>query len=228
MKRAKPDKPTLMDRIVSLIVLSFGLLALSVTSAWGNSNTLVVLGDSISAGYGMKADEGWVALFEQRLADKGRPINVVNESISGEVTAGGLARLPGILERHQPRWLVIELGGNDGLRGLSPKVMVNNLAQMIRMAKNAGVEVFLFGMKLPPNYGAAFNRLFEQAYVDVAKNEEVPLLPFFLEGVGGFSELMQDDRIHPNEQAQQQLVENAWTFLKPHLLSESTAMNKGT
>lgn len=203
--------------VFSWLSLGFGLLMITLTSAWGNSSTLVVLGDSISAGYGMEAGQGWVALFQERLAQEQVPVDVVNESISGEVTAGGLARLPGVLRRHQPEWLVIELGGNDGLRGLSPKVMEKNLQKMVALAKEHDTRVLLFGMKLPPNYGQAFNRLFEQAYQNVAQAEQVPLLPFFLDGVGGLNELMQDDRIHPNARAQQQLMENAWEFLAPYL-----------
>lgn len=193
------------------------LITVGGTAYAEDNQTLVILGDSISAGYGLKADEGWVALLQQRVNQADLDIEVVNESISGEVTAGGLARLPGILERHSPDLLVIELGGNDGLRGLSPKVMTRNLKQMMQLAQAQGVEVFLFGMKLPPNYGKAFNRLFEQAFADAAEAYQVPLLPFFLEGVGGFNELMQADRIHPNQEAQQQLLENAWEFLAPFL-----------
>lgn len=205
--------------------LGFGLLMITLSSAWANSSTLVVLGDSISAGYGLEADQGWVALFEEKLAREQVPVEVVNESISGEVTAGGLARLPSVLKRHQPEWLVIELGGNDGLRGLSPKVMEKNLQKMVALAKENNTRVLLFGMKLPPNYGKAFNRLFEKAYLNVAQAEQVPLLPFFLDGVGGLNELMQDDRIHPNAQAQQQLMENAWEFLAPHLTNSDAVAN---
>ena len=199
------------------MVICLGLLLVGVSSAWASSNKLVILGDSISAGYGMASDQGWVALFAKRLGEAGIDTAVVNESISGEITAGGLARLPVILEKHQPAWLVIELGGNDGLRGLSPKVMQSNLQQMVALAKAANTNAVLFGMKLPPNYGQAYNRLFENAFVRAAEVEGIPLLPFFLEGVGGFDELMQEDRVHPNAEAQQQLMENAWGFLLPLL-----------
>jgi acyl-CoA thioesterase-1 len=211
-----------------LLVLMAATLLMFAGAGWASSNKLVILGDSISAGYGMNANQGWVALFEQNLSEHGLEIDVVNESISGETTAGGLARLPGILERHKPGWLVIELGGNDGLRGLSPRLMESNLQKMIAMGKAAGADVYLFGMKLPPNYGKAYNRLFEQAFYSVAEAESVPLLPFFLEGVGGFSELMQEDRIHPNEDAQQQLMDNAWEFLEPYLNPTQKSMKKGT
>lgn len=179
--------------------------------------TLVILGDSISAGYGLAKGTGWVDLLAQRFEQENIAIKVINESISGEVSAGGLARLPGIIKRLKPSWVVIELGGNDGLRGMSPKVMAKNLTAMIELCEQNGIEPFLFGMKLPPNYGKAYTRMFEKVYVNVAEQKSVPLLPFFLEGVGGFETLMQDDRIHPNAQAQQQLLTNAWEFLARHL-----------
>lgn len=182
-----------------------------------SAHKLLVLGDSISAGYGIRQGLGWVELFKEQLASKGLHIEVVNESISGEVTAGGLSRLPKILQRIEPKWVVIELGANDGLRGLSPKAMEKNLSAMIDLAKASGAEVFLFGMKLPPNYGKQYTRLFENAYVKVAEKKQVPLLPFFLDGVGGVDSLVQSDGIHPNETAQSILMNNAWEFLNRYL-----------
>lgn len=199
-----------------VIVLSFVVLSAPASAA----DRLVVLGDSISAGHGIESGAGWVDLFKAKLADDNSAIEVVNESISGEVTAGGLARLPDVLERIQPRWLVIELGGNDGLRGLSPKAMGKNLQSMVEMAKEKDIAVFLFGMKLPPNYGKQYNLLFEKTFEKVAKQQQVPLLPFFLEGVGGVENLMQDDGVHPNVNAQSILFKNAWDFLSPHILKQ--------
>lgn len=181
------------------------------------AKTLVVLGDSISAGHGIRKGAGWVDLFDEHLANQGHTINVVNESISGEITAGGLSRLPKVLQRTQPDWLIIELGGNDGLRGLSPKAMEQNLLNMVELAQANNVEVFLFGMKLPPNYGKQYNRLFEKVYTQVANKKQVPLLPFFLDGVGGVEGLMQADGIHPNETAQAILMKNAWEFINSYL-----------
>ena len=207
-----------VKRVYGILVGALWLLLVPVIGmAAAEGKTLVVLGDSLSAGYGLKQGTGWVALFERRLAERGIALQVVNESISGEVTAGGLARLPGIIERVEPDMLVIELGGNDGLRGLSPKVMEKNLGKMVAMAEAKGIEVFLFGMKLPPNYGAAYNRLFEGAFTKVAEEYGVPLLPFFLDGVGGYLEMMQADGIHPNQGAQGRLMENAWGFLEGYL-----------
>ncbi|MCG8673444.1 MAG: arylesterase [Pseudomonadales bacterium] len=193
----------------------------SITNGVNAQPILVVLGDSISAGHGVDASLGWVKQFSAKLEQSKSNIKVVNESISGEVTAGGLSRLPGILARHKPTWLIIELGGNDGLRGLSPKVMQRNLDAKVKAAQATGAQVFLFGMKLPPNYGKHYNQLFEQAFVKVADANQIPLLPFFLDGVGGVDEYMQSDRIHPNNDAQVILMNNAWTFLSAYLPLDS-------
>lgn len=214
LPRSDENNMYTIRRLTILLALFLGLSA--GQSVWA-VDKLVVLGDSISAGHGVEGGSGWVDLFKEKLAATGSSIEVVNESISGEVTAGGLARLPDILARVEPTWLVIELGGNDGLRGLSPKAMEKNLADMVTMAKQENVKVFLFGMKLPPNYGKQYNRLFEKTFVKIADAHEVPLLPFFLEGVGGMEQLMQSDRIHPNKQAQGVLLNNAWEFLHQYL-----------
>lgn len=194
------------------------LLPLSTFAASTSVGKLVVLGDSLSAGYGIDVNKGWVALFAKKLKQQGIPLTVHNESISGEVTAGGLARLPKILHS-QPTWLFIELGGNDGLRGMSPKAMRRNLYKMITLAQSKGTKVMLLGMKLPPNYGVAYTKLFENVYKRVAKDTGVPLLPFLLEGVGTQRKLMQGDGIHPTAGAQQRIMRNVWEFAAPFLKS---------
>lgn len=181
----------------------------------------VVLGDSISAAYGMSLEQGWVVQFQQKVQAQGYPIRMINESISGDTTAGGLARLPDVLKRHQPHAVIIELGGNDGLRGLSPKAMTDNLVAMIRLCQVAKAEVYLLGMKIPPNYGSRYTSLFEQAFVKAAEQTGVPVLPFFLEGIGGIQSLMQGDRIHPGVDAQELLVDNAWRFLQPFIAEQA-------
>lgn len=179
--------------------------------------TLLVLGDSISAAYGMAQDQGWVQHLQQRLHDHSLPCRVVNASISGDTTAGGLRRLPGLLERHQPEVLLLELGGNDGLRGLSLPQMKHNLSAMIELARGEGVRVLLLGVQLPPNYGERYTRAFEQVFEQLSREHQVPLLPSVVAGIGGKGELMQSDGIHPNAAAQPHILELVWPKLQPLL-----------
>ena len=181
------------------------------------AGTLLVLGDSISAAFGLDTRQGWVSLLEQRLAAEGFDYQVVNASVSGDTSAGGLARLPTLLAEHRPDLLIVELGGNDGLRGQPPAQLQQNLAAIIQGARESGARVLLLGMQLPPNYGARYNALFSQVYADVAGAAQVPLLGFFLDGVGGVPALMQGDGIHPNAAAQPRLLDNLWPQLKPLL-----------
>ena len=181
------------------------------------AGTLLVLGDSISAAFGLDTRQGWVSLLEQRLAAEGFDYHVVNASVSGDTSAGGLARLPTLLAEHRPDLLIVELGGNDGLRGQPPAQLQQNLAAIVQSARASGARVLLLGMQLPPNYGARYNALFSQVYADVASAAQVPLLGFFLDGVGGVPALMQGDGIHPNAAAQPRLLDNLWPQLKPLL-----------
>ncbi|WP_028694403.1 arylesterase [Pseudomonas cremoricolorata] len=197
-------------------LLSAGL-ALYCLAQTAMAGTLLIVGDSISAGFGLDTRQGWVSLLEQRLKGSGYPLKVVNASISGDTSAGGKARLPALLAEHKPAVVVLELGGNDGLRGQSPKQLRQNLAAMVDQSKAAGAKVLLLGMRLPPNYGERYTTAFAQTYSEVAKQTDVALVPFFLEGVGGVPELMQADGIHPGSGAQKQLLENAWPTLKPLL-----------
>ncbi|MBF8722968.1 arylesterase [Pseudomonas guariconensis] len=190
------------------------LYCLAQTAAAG---TLLVVGDSISAGFGLDTRLGWVSLLQQKLRDEGYDDRVVNASISGDTSAGGQARLPALLATHQPSLVVLELGGNDGLRGQPPQQLQQNLASMIDQAREAGAKVVLLGMRLPPNYGVRYTQAFAQVYEQLSTQKQVPLVPFFLEGVGGVPQMMQADGIHPAQAAQQRLLENAWPAIKPLL-----------
>lgn len=189
------------------------LLALVMMPA--SAASILVFGDSISAAYGMNIEQGWVALLDQRLAaeDPGRH-RVINASVSGETTSGGLRRLPALLKQHAPDVVVLELGGNDGLRGQPPALMASNLTAMIRLSREAGARVVMLGMRIPPNYGKAYTEAFAAVFPRVAKAEAVPLVPFFLEGVGGVPDLMQKDGIHPNAKAQPRLLALAWPMIR--------------
>lgn len=176
-----------------------------------------MLGDSISAAYGIRVEEGWVALLQEKLTKEGYGYRVVNASVSGETTGGGLARLGRALELHRPRVVILELGGNDGLRGLPLSEVRSNLERMIEMSRKAGTRVLLVGMRMPPNYGPQYTERFQAMYADLARTHEVPLIPFLLEGVALDSSLMQDDGIHPNARAQGQMAEAVWGSLEPLL-----------
>lgn len=193
------------------------LTVLCVPAAFGSGQTIVVVGDSLSSGYGFSAEQSWVALLQNRLQSEGYGHEVVNASIAGDTTAGGLSRLPRLLERHQPSLLVIELGGNDGLRGLPVATLRSNLAEMIELTREHGVEVLLTGIQIPPNYGPAYTQALAQAYSDVAEDYDVAFVPFLLEGVALHPELMQGDHIHPNAAGQEIILDNVWQVLQPLL-----------
>lgn len=193
--------------------LAFILFALS---GLAEARTVLVLGDSISAGYGLeKLDQGWVALLREKLGPRG--IAVANASISGETSAGGLARIDALLAQHRPEIVILELGANDGLRGLPPKPMASNLGAVIVRSKAAGAKVLLLGMKIPPNYGKRYTEMFEKVYPDLAQRHGAVLVPFLLDGVGGKDQLMQADRLHPNGEAQVILLRRVWDKLEPML-----------
>jgi len=175
------------------------------------------VGDSISAGYGLPAGSGWVSLLQERLKQEHRPHTVVNASISGDTTAGGRARLDALLSRYRPAVTVIELGGNDGLRGGSVDAMRQNLAAMTVAAQKAGSRVLLIGMRMPPNYGPAYIERFDATFAEVAKAHKTALVPFLFEGFGENEAMFQPDRIHPVAAAQPKLLDNVWRELKPML-----------
>nr|WP_123400940.1 arylesterase [Inmirania thermothiophila] len=196
-----------------LIVLALVLAAAGA----GGRPVLLVLGDSLSAGYGLAPGQGWVDLLGRRLAERGYPHRVVNASVSGETSGGGLERLPALLARHRPAVVVVELGGNDGLRGLGLERTRANLAAVVRRARAAGARVLLVGMRLPPNYGPLYTRRFAALYREIARDEGVPLVPFLLEGVALAPGMMQADGIHPTAAAQPRLLDNVWPHLEPLL-----------
>ncbi|WP_179538039.1 MULTISPECIES: arylesterase [Pseudomonadaceae] len=195
-----------------------GLLLLGqIAVQMAQAGTVLVVGDSISAAFGMDTRQGWVHLLDERLQSEGFEHRLVNASISGDTSAGGAARLPALLAEHKPGLVVVELGGNDGLRGLPPSQLQQNLASMIDASREAGAKVLLLGMRIPPNYGERYTSAFAKVYDDLAAEKDVPLVPFLLEGVGGVDTLMQDDGVHPAVEAQPMLLENVWPTLKPLL-----------
>lgn len=183
----------------------------------GAENTLVVLGDSLSSGHGFAADRSWVALLADRLEREAYGYEVVNASISGDTTSGGLARLPRVLEAHEPDIVIIELGGNDGLRGVPVANIRDNLASMIERVKRAGAEPVLTGIQIPPNYGPAYTKQFTRMYEELAEAHDIALVPFLMDGVALNAELMQGDSIHPNAEAQPVMLENVWRVLEDEL-----------
>ena len=192
-------------------------LALLLAAQNAMAGNVLIVGDSISAGFGMDTRQGWVSLLQQRLQKDGYPDKVINASITGDTSANAAARLAPLLAEHTPELVVLELGGNDGLRGLQPTQLQQNLASMIDRSRAAGAKVLLLGMQLPPNYGVRYTQAFAQVYGDLASEKKVPLVPFFLEGVGGVENMMQADGVHPTAGAQGRLLENVWPTLKPLL-----------
>jgi acyl-CoA thioesterase I len=178
---------------------------------------VLIVGDSLSAGYGLAMHENWPSLLQDRLAASGYPHRVVNASISGDTTSGGLARLPGALERNAPSVVLIGLGGNDGLRAIPIAEIRRNLSRMIQLSEHAGARVLLAGVHIPPNYGPAYTQAFHNIYHELAEEYGVGLVPFILDGVALDPELMQDDRIHPTAAAQPVIIENVWPALEPLL-----------
>ena len=179
------------------------------------ADTILIVGDSLSAAYGMPVEKGWVRLLQRRLADDQYPHTVVNASVSGDTTANALNRLPQAMTRHQPAIVVLELGGNDGLRGLSLAEMKRNLAAMIEIARQQDAEVLLIGVQLPPNYGPRYTEAFQAVYHDLAQQYGLSLLPSLVDGVGTRTDLMQADGIHPNSEAQPLIVARVWEQLRP-------------
>ncbi len=188
-------------------------------SGWAAEDklSLLVYGDSLSASYGIEEDQGWVNLLQIRLDAEQLAVEVINGSVSGETTTGGLARLPAMLDSYEPDIMILELGGNDGLRGLPVNLMRANLAEMIDLAQSAGAQVILTGIQIPPNYGPRYTLPFFNTYADLAKKKSLPLVPFLIEGIPQQPELMQNDGIHPRAEAQLMILDNVWPILKPQL-----------
>jgi acyl-CoA thioesterase-1 len=188
-------------------------------SGWAAEDklSLLVYGDSLSASYGIEEDQGWVNLLQIRLDAKQLAVEVINGSVSGETTTGGLAKLPAMLDSYEPDIMILELGGNDGLRGLPVNLMRANLAEMIDLAQTAGAQVILTGIQIPPNYGPRYTLPFFNTYADLAKKKSLPLVPFLIEGIPQQPELMQNDGIHPRAEAQFMILDNVWPILKLQL-----------
>ncbi len=193
-----------------LIIGSFSIMPFAVSA-----KTILVVGDSLSAGYGINPEQGWVALLQKRLdQDDPKQHKVINASVSGETTSGALARLPKLLQTYKPQVMIVELGGNDALRGQPPQLIRANLEKLVQQGQAAQAKVVLFGMKIPPNYGTAYSQAFENNYKVVSQKYKVKLLPFFLERVAGNKTLMQKDQIHPNAKAQSILLKTAYPYVK--------------
>lgn len=199
-----------MLRVLYLIFALLGFLLSATVVMAAEAPTVLVWGDSLSAAYGIPVEKGWVNLLQTKLGDK---YKVVNGSISGETSAGGLTRLPDALKEHKPAYLLLELGANDGLRGIDLPTMRSNLEQMVKLAQETKAKVVLIGIKLPPNYGATFTEKFAATYTDLAKQYTLPLVPFLLEGVADNWDLMQADGMHPIADAEPKVLENVWKVL---------------
>ena len=201
-----------MVRILFALFVGLGSLLSSA-----QAQTLLVLGDSLSAGYQMQVEQSWPALLNQKWQEEGGKHTLLNASISGETTQGALARLPALLKEHKPDWLLIELGGNDGLRGFAPTITHQNLASMIALAKEQQTRVVLTQIQLPRNYGARYLRQFEQIFPELAQANDLPLLPFFMDDIALRPELMMNDGIHPTPAAQPQIRDKVARFMEPLL-----------
>jgi len=204
-----------MRVILSLLLSIVGFF--SQAACADEPPVLLILGDSLSAGFGMNTDQSWVHLLEIRLKDRGHAYRILNSSISGDTTQGGITRLPRLLDRYQPRIVILELGANDGLRGIDPDITRENLKRMIQYSQEINARVLLAGIKLPPNYGEDYLQKFESIYADLAAEFDTLLVPFFMDGVVFRPDLLQADRIHPNEKGQPVLLDNIWRVLEPAL-----------
>ncbi len=213
-------KPLLRRRHFNWTLLALAGWGLAEPLSAAAGQRILVVGDSLSAEYGLARGTGWVALLQKQLATEKPDVQVINASISGDTTSGGRSRMAALLSKHKPTHVIIELGGNDALRGLPMDMTQNNLLDMAKQAKSTGAQVLLLGMQMPPNYGPDMAKQFEAAFATVAKSQKAALVPFFLKGVGDDAEPLkwfQSDRIHPNEAAQPRMLANVWPTLKKQL-----------
>jgi len=215
-----PRRTAILTTLYLILILSI----LSVIQAKASDNvlpngngTLLVLGDSLSAGYGVDLTQAWVSLLQHRLKQSAYPIKVVNASVSGETSQGGLSRLPELLKLHNADIVILELGANDGLRGLPIDAMKANLQKMITLCLKANSRVLLLGMRLPPNYGPSYTKAFAATYSELAQQNNIAIVPFFLEGIADKRELVQADNLHPNQNAQALILDNVWPVLQSML-----------
>ncbi|MDP6992843.1 MAG: arylesterase [Woeseiaceae bacterium] len=204
-----------------LLTLFLCLVAVAANAAGGP--TVLVFGDSLSAGYGLDVDQSWTALLQSRLQSQGYEHRVINASISGETTEGGKTRIAPAMNNFSPDLVILELGGNDGLRGFPPELMKAHLQAIIETAHGDGASVVLLGIRIPPNYGPRYTQAFERVYRELADELNVPWIEFFMEGVALNEELMQDDGIHPNAEAQPVLLDNAWPIIREALAERAAA-----
>ncbi|MDF1828641.1 MULTISPECIES: arylesterase [Cycloclasticus] len=193
------------------------LLVFALFSSAPFAKTIVVLGDSISAGYGMPIEKGWVNLLQQTLNEQNKPYTLINKSISGDTTAGGLARIDQALEQHTPEIVLLELGANDGLRGMPPTLIKKNLRELVKRIKANGAQTLLLSMRIPSNYGQRYTEMFYNNYPELAEEMDVPFVPFILEDVALEPDMMQADQLHPNEKAQPIIAQKIWDHLEPIL-----------
>jgi acyl-CoA thioesterase I len=203
-----------MRKLLTILILVAATAAQAATSP-----TILIFGDSLSAGYGIDVDQSWGALLQQRLAEQGYEHRVVNASISGETTEGGVTQIDKAIEEFSPELIILELGGNDGLRGSPPARIKDNLTAIAQRARDSGAEVVLLGIRIPTNYGPRYTRAFEAVYSDVAEELDIRWIEFFMEGVALNDDLLQEDRIHPNAAAQPILLDNAWPVIRATLES---------
>ncbi len=206
-------KPLKFSLLSLLVVAKLALFSATASAA----PTLLVFGDSLSAAYGIAEEEGWVNLLRQKIKKANLAVTVINASVSGETSTGGLARLPAILAAHSPEIVILELGGNDGLRGLPIALLKENLQRMIDLIKANGADVVLTGIQIPPNYGPRYTEPFFQIYGELAESNNIALVPFLIDGIPQQPELMQNDGIHPRAEAQSIIVNNVWGVLEPAL-----------
>jgi acyl-CoA thioesterase I len=201
-------------RVIGAWALGIGLLFIALQNAVASDRTILVFGDSLSAAHGIRPEEGWVTLLTQRLQSQGYGYQIVNASVSGETTSGGVERLPRALQLHQPAIVILELGANDGLRGLPLQEAHANLAKMVDLAQAGGARVLLVGMRLPPNFGPRYTEPFARMFPELANQYHLPLVPFLLDKVALNPALMQEDGLHPNARAQTPILDNVWPYLK--------------
>lgn len=203
--------------LIRLLVCYIACLAYSSSWAADEDYTLLVFGDSLSAAYGIEEGQGWVTLLRNKIDAEELPFRVINGSVSGETTTGGLARLPAMLSSYAPNVLVLELGGNDGLRGLPLNLLKQNMEDMIELAEQSGAVVILTGIQIPPNYGPRYTLPFAELYGELAAEKDLALVPFLIDGIPQIPELMQRDGIHPKAEAQFMILDNVWPALEPLL-----------
>jgi acyl-CoA thioesterase-1 len=204
-------------RTVGAAALGIGLLFIALQDAVASDRTILVFGDSLSAAFGLRPEQGWVALLDTRLKTQGYGYEVINASVSGETTSGGLERLPRALQLHRPGTVILELGANDGLRGLPLGSMRDNLAHIVQLARASGAHVLLVGIRMPPNYGPRYSDEFARVFPEVANQYHLPLVPFLLAGVALDPTRMQEDGMHPNAQGESPVLDTVWPYLKPLL-----------